>query len=268
MRFLSALNSDTSSSDGQVGIIAIELLPISFRITGEMSDQALLAAEIHKILAYHGWDTYVLTTHSYGSVLAANLLKPPTTTLSTASRGTPPTIAAALLVDPVAFLLSTPSVAFNFTRRRPRQANEFLLWYFASMDMMVAHTLARHFFWLQNILWKEDVVDQNVSVALSGKDLIVDTRAVGRYLCDDGDGDGGVGYERFLTEGEGEQEEVSRVENERPQSRSKDEWTERTWKGEGLEVLWFEGCDHAQVFDNERNFRRLVQVIKTYCSES
>merc|ERR1712230_269180 len=55
----------------------------------------------------------------------------------------------------------------------------------ASMDMGVSHTLSRHFFWNENVLWKKDMQGRRVTVSLGGKDLIVNTEAVGRYLSEE-----------------------------------------------------------------------------------
>jgi pimeloyl-ACP methyl ester carboxylesterase len=57
------------SEDGEVGIIALEIMPISFRITHEALSSGEMVAEIHKILKHHGWNEVVLVTHSYGSVV-------------------------------------------------------------------------------------------------------------------------------------------------------------------------------------------------------
>ena len=98
-------------------------------------------------------------------------------------------VSSTLFIDPVSFLLHTPDVAYNFTVRKPRRANEWQLWYFASKDPGVAHTLGRRFFWSENVMWKEDVEDlvregKQVAVSLGGRDLIVNTAAVRRYLAD------------------------------------------------------------------------------------
>ena len=242
VNFLAEINrAHRDSDDGQVGIIAVELMPISFRITGEMPNHQQICDDIVAILEKHGWNKFVLSTHSYGSVIATNMLKHRKLSLE---------IDSVLLSDPVTFLLQLPDVAYNFTRRPPRHANEHQLYYFASTDMCVAQTLARHFFWLQNIMWKEDVEGRNVTVILSGKDLIVNTLAVGRYLTREEQP-----YERFLSEGEvgGDAE---------------DSWQDRTWKGEGLDVIWFENCDHAQYFDRKRDYRRLVDVVRAYSAQT
>lgn len=103
------------------------------------------------------------------------------------------------------------------------------------MDMGVAHTLGRRFFWSENALWKDDMEGRRVTVSLARKDLIVDTEAVGRYLAHDG----------ASLPGE-------------------DDWKRRTWKGTGLDILWFHDLDHAQVFDCKRSRKTLVEVIRQY----
>ncbi|KAJ3453283.1 hypothetical protein MRS44_017530 [Fusarium solani] len=66
--------------------------------------------------------------------------------------------------------------------RKPTHASEHLLSYFGSKDMGVAHTLFRRFIWSDNALWKEDIQDHRVAVVLAGRDVIVDTKAIGAYL--------------------------------------------------------------------------------------
>jgi pimeloyl-ACP methyl ester carboxylesterase len=242
VNFLIEINkAHRSSDDGQIGIIAIELMPISSRVTGEMPDHTILCKDINSIIRdRHGWDEFVLVGHSYGTVIAANLLK------SELGRS----IKSLVLIDSVVFLLHLPDVAYNFTRRLPHKANEHQLYYFASTDIMVAHTLARHFFWMQNILWKEDLQDRNVTVVLSGKDLIVNTEAVGRYLSEDV-----PAYERFLTE-----DEAGAGES--------DSWKDVQWKGEGLDLVWLARCDHAQPFEKKQNYRRLVDIVRSYSADT
>lgn len=228
VNFLAELNHATggSGTDRDVGIIAVEIMPISFRITHAALGKEEMCTEMLKIVKKHGWDKFVLVTHSYGSVIATHLLRN-----ETASN----MIDSILLIDPVTFLLHHPDVAYNFTSRKPKRANEYQLHYFGSMDMGVAHTLSRTFFWSENILWKHDISGRRVTVVLSAKDLIVDTEAVGRYLTEDEEG-----------------------VNER-------KWKGRQWRGKGLDILWFKELDHAQVFDRKANRRILVNVVRAYC---
>ncbi|KAK7178095.1 alpha beta hydrolase fold family [Paraphaeosphaeria sporulosa] len=144
-----------------------------------------------------------------------------------------------LFIDPVSFLLHLPDVAYNFICRKPIRANEHRLYYFASKDMGVSHTLFRRFFWSKNILWKEDIGNHRVTVVLGGKDLIVDTEVVKAY--------------------------VTESESVRP---AKGSWEEGVWKGDGLDVLWFPELDQAQVFDKKSTRLRLVSIARSYCDRN
>ncbi|RYP47620.1 hypothetical protein DL768_006349 [Monosporascus sp. mg162] len=122
--------------------------------------------------------------------------------------------------------------------RKPTNANEYLLSYFGSKDIGVAHTLFRRFFWAENILWKEDIQNHRVAVSLAGSDLIVNAKVIRAYLT------GG------------------------------DDWTlanedseDGDWKGDGLDVLWFPGFHHGQVFDKRNTRTRLVDVVRRFCIE-
>lgn len=245
VNFLNQINdTERQNDDGEIGIIAIEIMPVSFRITGAALEKDEMCDEILQILQQHGWGQFVLVSHSYGSVISSHLVHSPKVSKM---------VGPIFLIDPVSILLHLPDVAYNFTCRPPQRANEYQLWYFASMDQGVAHTLGRSvldihvvaqdadtdcqrcFFWSDNILWKEDIDGHQVTVSLSEQDLIVDTEAVGRYLAQEG-------------------EEMPGLE----------QWKRRKWKGKGLDILWFDKLDHAQVFDSRRNREILVNVIRGY----
>ena len=273
--FLNELNShdgiEPSDPNEQVGIIAIEIMPISFRLTHHALGREAMCAEVDRIVSHHFPDQkFVLVTHSYGSVISTHLLKTP----SIAGR-----IGPVVLIDPVSILLHLPDVAYNFTRRQPIRANEHQLYYFASMDMGVSHTLARHFFWNENVLWKKDVAGKKVTVSLGGRDLIVNTEAVGRYLTSDWGTEpeyqngcmNGNGNDAILIDLESDDAEEPAVQmrgGERTaagEEQDDEEWKYRAWKGTGIDVLWFRDADHAQVFDKKSTRRRLIQAIHSYC---
>lgn len=224
-----AESSTEEKVDGDIGVIAIELMPISFRITKAMPNSGQIVNEIYQILKHHGWQKVVLVSHSYGSVISTHLLH---------SELTASMVGPIVLVDPVSILLHQPDVAYNFTTRKPRKANEHQLYYFASMDMGVSHTLHRHFFWDECVLWKEDMVGKNVTVVCAGRDLIVNTVAVAEYLLE-------VDAALFA---------------------SKDH-QHRKWTGRGLDFLWFGGLDHGQVFDMKPNNSVLAKVVRQYSSQ-
>lgn len=229
-QFLAEINKHDSlgPADGEIGILAIELMPISFRVTNHMLDRAEICRQINTILERHGLEKVVLASHSYGSVVTTHLLQDPTTAAK---------IESLVFVDPVTFLLHLPDVAYNFTARKPRRPNERQLYYFASSDMMVAHTLARHFFWAENILWKEDLKGRDVTVSLGGRDLIVDTETVGKYIA---------GKDLKSEDGS---------------------WKEKEWTGTGIETIWWPTCDHAQVFESIEGRARLANVLRKYSAK-
>ncbi|KAI4202986.1 MAG: hypothetical protein LQ350_002203 [Teloschistes chrysophthalmus] len=139
-------------------------------------------------------------------------------------------IEAALLVDPVSILLHLPDVAYNFTCRQPIAANEYQLKYFASTDPDVSRTLARTFFWQENIIWKHELQGRRISVVLCGRDLITDTNAVGQYIASD----------------------------------KSSKWKNRDWKGIGIDIIWFNELDHSQVFELRRDYAHLIKVLQQY----
>ncbi|KAF1987638.1 hypothetical protein K402DRAFT_392447 [Aulographum hederae CBS 113979] len=240
---------DGQPTDGQIGILAVEILPISSRLTHSALSRQQFVQEMTLILEKHEYlkdAGFVLVSHSYGTILSTHLIHSP---IRSHIRGI-------LLVDPVTFLLHMPDVAFNFTARVPKSANHHQLMYFAGRDVGVAHTLARRFFWAENVLWREEVGGNEgimTTVSLGGKDIIVDAECVGRYLAGlDGSSEGeGDGSKNNKGEGDGNTNEVNG-------------WKNKEWTGKGLEILWSENCDHAQVLERERKRRPLVRAMRRY----
>jgi pimeloyl-ACP methyl ester carboxylesterase len=220
LNFLSDIYSQLDDEDGQVGIIILELLPISSRITTPLPLSESLRSQILAILDFHGWNKLVLAVNSYGSMVATQLLH---------DARIEPRIGPILFMDPVVFLLHLPDVAHNFVARKPFETIEFVLWYFAGKDPLVAHTLQRRSFWVEDILWKEELKGRDVTIALAGNDAIVNTRTVRKYLL------GANAWEG----------------NE-------------AWSGEGLDLLWFEGFNHAEMFHSKRSYRMLTNVLDEY----
>jgi len=260
--FLRDINKTTEAEDdAELGIIIIEIMPISSRITHPALEKDAMIHEIQAILRYHSWSKCILVSHSYGSIISTHLLKSPLTA---------PLIGPIILVDPVSFLLHLPDVAYNFTARQPVHANEYLLWYFGSKDIGVAHTIARKFFWSENILWKEDLgvkgkkrgEGRNVTVVLSGKDLIVNTETVGQYLAASSSQRLAVKGKVFETLDRNGRATFTEIGNEATAA-----WKASPWTGSGLEILWFDHLDHGQVFDFEETRKPLIKAIGVYSAK-
>lgn len=275
---------ELAKQDPDVGFVAIEIMPISMHITAPPLASDTMCAAITRVLNAHELNRVVVAGHSYGTVVAAHLLRrqqsstdrssnlPTTTTTTTTPQraaqqpeqapreprhandegsGLGFVVAATLLIDPIPFLLHHPAIAYNFVYRQPRRANEWQLWYFASRDADIARALARHFFWFESILFREDVVlvsDESeradahagegrkemrrplpAAVSLSGCDQIVDARAVRAYLTG------------------GEQEDPA--------------GSPSRWAQDGLEVLYFPKLDHATVFDTRKDRAALLEIL-------
>ncbi len=65
VEFLVDLNMDKGDTDnGEIGVIAVEILPISSRICPPALSAAEMKREIRKILDANGWTEVVLVGHS------------------------------------------------------------------------------------------------------------------------------------------------------------------------------------------------------------
>lgn len=223
--FLLSLPSD-------IGILAIEILPVSSRITSAIPPMADLVPAIAAILTQQNLSSFVFVAHSYGSLFVAPFLASPLIA---------PKLHSVILADPVALLLHLPDVAFNFTRRKPATANEWELWYIQT-DPGVASSLARHFCWRECVLWTEQLQGRRMTVVLGELDSICDPHAVANYVHS---GD----VQAVHTHGF-------------PWKNSVEQWT-----GEHeVELMWFGGMDHGQPFLSRAAMPHLIRAITTYCS--
>ena len=101
------------------------------------------------------------------------------------------------------------------------------MWYFASRDADIARALGRHFYWFENVLFREELEGKKVAVSVAGQDQIID----------------GPGVRKYLTGGEEEQP---------------------YWEKDGLEVLWHPELDHATVFDTVERRKTLLDVVARF----
>ncbi|KAH8170438.1 alpha/beta hydrolase fold domain-containing protein [Sarocladium implicatum] len=228
IEYLATLLKTGTGKDSGIGIIAVEMMPISFRLTNPPPSKVEFLEQMSRILDHHGWTDFAISSHSYGSVPVTHILSSP---------ALQPRVRSLVLIDPVTPLLHLPDVAYNFTRRYPRRANEWQLYYFASTDPGVAHCLGRHFFWRENIVWREELrgegirqgrVGRNVAAILAGRDLILRPDLIENYLTGS------------------DSESVS----------------------EKVEVIVFPHLDHAQVFDSAKERQQLVDLTRSYCAGS
>jgi pimeloyl-ACP methyl ester carboxylesterase len=213
------LLKDAVARDPEIGILVIELLPISSRITDPPLGRKAFCKAVLRILSSLDIGRFVLLSNSYGTVMAAHLHRSPDLA---------PRIAATIFIDPIPFLLHLPDVAFNFVYRQPREANEWLLWFFSSRDPDVSRALSRHFIWTESVLWKEELHGKSVCIFLSGSDQIVPANTVRKYLTG----------------------------QDTPQLH---------WSKDGLDVLYQPDLDHAMVFDKRDRWDGLLAWTLFHC---
>ncbi len=292
-RIIAEISGPEDADDGQIGVLALEILPMSMRLTSPPLPKEEFLAHLTAILRQHApeWNEFLILSHSYGSVLTTHMLRSP-------SLG--PRIKGVMLIDPVSILLHLPDIAYNFTRRKPRTANEWQLWYFASMDLGVAEGLGRHFFWTENIIWREELAtlhtkfdgcidapfrdddnddDNNnnnddtrvdsavqnrtkqamgsgkrhVAVFLSGKDIILDSRAVAQYLAARG------------TLGDSQDEDLRDIRELLTERKTDTRVTCRSYvSASGIEISWFPLLDHSQLFERRETRNRVLDTIRRY----
>ncbi|OQN97002.1 hypothetical protein B0A48_16976 [Cryoendolithus antarcticus] len=230
-------DKDALLDEGQIGLIVVEILPISARICAPALTTPETKAALHEMLASHGWTDFVLVGHSYGTALASTLLRDPLWT---------PRMKATMLMDPICFLLHLPNIAYNFTRRPPHNAAEHMLQYFSSLDPLISHTLSRRFFWSEYSLWLEDLPSTlPIVITLSGVDLIVPVREVGAYL----------------TAGELETGDVDGAKGKRGRD-------VRTWQEGSRQVLWFDELNHAGLFAEGWAREKVAGIVRDLCGEA
>ena len=223
-------STDRNVHDGQVGILAIEMMPVSFRICDAAPPMKEIVNQLRSILKKHAWDKFVLVAHSYGTLVATHLLRDPQIGLN---------IDSVVLVDPVTLSIHQGDIPYNFLYRAPQSPSEYQLHHFACTDISVAHTLTRRVDWTDNILWKDELKGKRVTVLLSGKDIIVDTERLGKYLSEDHD-----------------IKEAGSTDIE--------DWKTRSWNDKGLNIMWCKGLNHAEVFNFASERAPLVYIIDKY----
>lgn len=227
-----------SDPNNQIGVIAIEIMPISFRITAQTLQREEMVRQITQILRHHGWiddehnrqQKFVLAGNSYGTIVANYLLH---------HSKLLPNIGPVILIDPIAVWVHMGDIAYNFTAKPPKSASERELHYFACTDMGAAHAVTRRFVWTENVLWKHEMVGRKFAFVLSGKDIILDAGRCRKHL--------------LHGQAEIERSSIGQVTGA------------EVIKADNLEILWFKNLNHAEVFEKKKERKVLVDLIWRYC---
>ncbi|KAK1980737.1 hypothetical protein LZ30DRAFT_794792 [Colletotrichum cereale] len=263
-----------------VGILAVEMLPISSRITTyPLASTPELCEMIAKCVAQQRasqpapisgergtWDDFVLIGNSYGTLLMGPLLQ---------RADFAPRVAATILIDPVSLLLHHPDLAFNFTRREPKPSvrgrtghgNEWQIWWASATDAGTAHALARRLCWRESLMWREILTPSLRSVE-SGYYASGSQEEIAIY------GNGvQVGMRSTVILG-GEDcvtapKSVASYVHSGDVKWSLDDveiWKRYQWTGkEELELMFLDGKDHGQGIMVPYPHKPIQTVIDSYC---
>jgi len=121
--------------------------------------------------------TYGITllSHSNGSYAHAWMLK-----------SYPEFITRSCFVDPVALCSWEGDVCYNFVYKPCTNGFELITRYYVGTELGVVNVIQRHFDWLNNSLWFEEIPNacdpQRSMFLLGGADDILDAESVKRYL--------------------------------------------------------------------------------------
>jgi pimeloyl-ACP methyl ester carboxylesterase len=215
-----------------IGVIALEILPVSGRICPEAVSVREYTNAMRQILAQQNIDDFVVMGHSYGTFLVRPLLDDPVIK---------PQIDSVVLCDPVAILLHLPDVAYNVTRRKPETAPQIEIAWGAAEDPRTAHTLCRRFHWPEHILFREHLVGKHTTVIVASRDCVINPDAVAGYVYY---GDAG-----YITSAD--LEELKK--------------TPELWTGRAeLELIYQYDLDHGQSLLIPSEAKRITDVVETY----
>lgn len=117
-------------------------------------------------------------------------------------------------------------------------------------------------------MWKEDLAGRKVTVSLGARDLIVDTESVGKYLSQGtAVEEGNISTATTDLKHRNTKHRKGNVTSATAANgfAENNDWKTRAWRDEGIEVLWWPNLDHAQVFDEPKTRKTVLDVIRTYC---
>ncbi|CAI6336897.1 unnamed protein product [Periconia digitata] len=222
-----------------IGILALEVLPVSSRITAGAPLAEDLMNDAGAIIAQQDLTNFVFVGNSYGTFLAKLFLDSPLLS----SR-----MAKMVLIDPVAVLLHLPDLAYNFARKKPVEPNEWQMWWGAETEPDIAFTFARRLCWRSHVLWREDLGKCATTLVLGGSDCLVNAAAIATYVTR-GKEEEEAGGELCWSWGDLERWKGSF----------------EGWVGKGLELVWFEGFDHGQAILGNKKLKDIVSIVERYC---
>uniref|UniRef100_A0A0A9Z900 Abhydrolase domain-containing protein 4 n=1 Tax=Lygus hesperus TaxID=30085 RepID=A0A0A9Z900_LYGHE len=126
--------------------------------------------DIQTMLHDHGYTEAVFVGHSYGTFIIGYCL-----------RYIPSMVHHCIFIDPVCFLIHQMDGPFQFLLSKPTYPQSRIINYIAQRELGIVHTLSRHLWWYQSIVW-EDQIPSGSTIALSARDDISPSAAIRLYM--------------------------------------------------------------------------------------
>ncbi|TPX76403.1 hypothetical protein CcCBS67573_g02334 [Chytriomyces confervae] len=158
-------------------MFVVELPHVAMRLVDHVPSMEQTISEVETMLDVHGYAKAHIIGHSLGTTVSSWMIK------------YSKYAASCVLLDPVVFLYLFPALAFNFVHRVPglntpsMKANEYLLHWLCSRELHTHHSISRHFFWTQNVLWPEKL-PENHHIYIAKQDFLFDGHMVADYLAE------------------------------------------------------------------------------------
>lgn len=214
-----------------IGVLAIEFLPVSSRICPAALSQRDYVEAVRKILYQQDITDFVFVAHSYGTFSARPLLDDPVIG---------PMINSLVLCDPVSILVHLPDVAYNITRRKPVDAPQVQIAWGAALDPMVAHTVSRTLHWPEVILFRENLIGKRTTAIVASRDCVLNADAVSSYVYY-----GDVNYTS---------EDIQELQN-----------TPGQWTGQSeIELMYLHDRDHGQSLLIPAEAQKITNIVVAY----
>ncbi|VUC36997.1 unnamed protein product [Clonostachys rosea] len=233
-RFLKDFDRYHGYSNGGVGIIALEIMPLTTRINeDDMLPMDKLIQEIRSILKHHDWTEVTILAHSVGTTIATQLLQ---------DYSHVPAIGPMVLVDPMAMTLHWGDAQLNLLYRKPRTAAELEMRYHFGADMTIAHSITQEYGWQDSLVWRNEFYGREVTFLLSGEDLLIDAQATMEYLttCTEVPVHGSDSMDVAMN--------PTRYVTEEPRA-----------------AILHGGLGHGEIFDSPENWKVLKGVLYQHC---
>lgn len=153
-------------------VLAVEFKHIAMRWCSDVPSSEELADVVDEVLEHHEIQRAAVVAHSYGTVVASRLLQ-----------AHKKRIAHLTLIDPICLAMYLPVMLKYFVYQKPQVGNLVaeLMMFSAARDLHTSGTVCRNFYWSAINLWEEQL-PHNSLVVLSGRDCLVMTRHVERWL--------------------------------------------------------------------------------------